>query len=58
MLAEKLRIKQILLLNSSPDISRDMKLRQVTRAVHVERMGEVNLHTKFWFENLKRRIHL
>lgn len=49
---------QILHLNYSPDIIRDMKLRQMTRAGHVERMGEIKFHIKFWFENLKGRIRL
>jgi len=35
-----------------------MKLRQMTRVGHVERMGEIKFHTKFWFENLNGRIRL
>jgi hypothetical protein len=50
---KKLRIKHILRLNFSPDIIRDTKLRQMTRAGHVERMGEIIFHKKFWFENLR-----
>jgi hypothetical protein len=37
---KKLFIMQIFYLNFSPNINREMKLRQMTRAGHVERMGK------------------
>jgi hypothetical protein len=35
-----------------------MKLRQMTRMGHVERMGDIKFNKKIWFENLKGRIRL
>jgi len=45
-------------LYSSPDIIWMIILRTVRCAEHVARMGQGEVHTGFWWENLRKRDHL
>jgi hypothetical protein len=45
-------------LYSSPNIFRVIKSRRMRRAEHVARMGEREMHTGFWWGDLREGDHL
>jgi len=54
----KLHNEELNDLYSTRNISRVIISRRMTRIGHVERMGKVEVHTWFWWGNLRERNHL
>jgi hypothetical protein len=53
----KLHNEELYNLHFSPDIIRIIRSRKIRWTVHVARMGRCEMHTKSWFERLKRIDH-
>jgi hypothetical protein len=54
----RLHNQELYALYTFPNISRAIKSRRLTWAGHVARMGEREVHTGFWCENLREENHL